>query len=563
VGSAHPTYQMSPFLRNLHRTTFAQALAGAVLLWAALPPVDFGPLAFVAPVAWILLIRRETLPGRRPYWALYLVGFLFWMAALHWLRLPHPATGIGWVALSAYFAGYLPLFVGLSRTAVHRLRIPVILAAPIVWTGLELVRAYLFTGMSMAALGHTQYRWIALVQLSDLFGARGVSFLVMLVAACLGRVLPVDDTRRVFWPLLPAGAAMAAALVYGHVRTSVETPEPVLRAALIQGSIDTVLDPEPEVYEEVWKHYTKLSWQAKKEYGEFDVLVWPETTFPDTLITFAPDATIPNGYPGSDAEFRAYLPERAAGTLGIMGSMARSLEASLILGIPTHHFGRDDMRRFNSVVFVDQQGRLVDRYDKTHLVLFGEYVPFARWLPWIGTLTPLPVSLNPGKGPVAFEVEGVRLAPNVCYESVLSRVLRRQVNGLAAEGREPDVLVNVTNDGWFWGSSELDMHLICSVFRAVECRKPILIAANTGFSAHIDGSGRILKRGPRRAPDTLLAEVSLDHRRSPYLRYGDWLSGLCLLGCLLAVVVGLRQRWFSKPLGGSPPAGTDTPSETP
>ena len=162
--------------------------------WVALPPVDWWPLAWVAPVPWVLLIRLKELPGRRPYAVLTLAGFCFWMAALHWLRLPHPATSIGWVALSFYFAFYLPVFVGLSRVAVHRLRVPVMLAAPMVWTGLELARAHLLTGMTMGSLGHTQYRWIALIQLSDLTGAYGVSFVVMFVAASLARMMPLCRT---------------------------------------------------------------------------------------------------------------------------------------------------------------------------------------------------------------------------------------------------------------------------------------------------------------------------------------------------------------------------------
>ena len=108
----------------------------------------------------MLLTAAAALAGRRPYGTLWLAGFIFWLAALHWLRLPHWATGFGWLALSFYFAFYLPLFVGLARVAVHRLRVPVIVAAPVVWTGLELARAHLLTGMTMASLGHTQYRWI-------------------------------------------------------------------------------------------------------------------------------------------------------------------------------------------------------------------------------------------------------------------------------------------------------------------------------------------------------------------------------------------------------------------
>ena len=135
----------------------------------------------------------------------------------------------------------------------------------------------------------------------------------------------------------------------------------------------------------------------------------------------------------------------------------------------------------------------------------------------------------------------VRIAPNICFESVLSHVIRRQVRALAQEGAEPDVLVNLTNDGWFWGSSELEMHLACGVFRAVECRKPFLIAANTGISAWIDGNGRLLAEGPRRRPCTLLAAVVADSRRSYYLQYGDWPAGLCLAATCLFALAGVRR----------------------
>jgi apolipoprotein N-acyltransferase len=110
------------------------------------------------------------------------------------------------------------------------------------------------------------------------------------------------------------------------------------------------------------------------------------------------------------------------------------------------------------------------------------------------------------------------------------------------------VLVNLTNDGWFWGSSELDMHLACGVFRAVECRLPFLIAANTGLSAWIDGDGRIVDRGPRHSADTLLAEVRLDSRQSWYLDHGDWPAGVCLAACLVFAAVGVVYHFRDKKL---------------
>lgn len=155
-----------------------------------------------------------------------------------------------------------------------------------------------------------------------------------------------------------------------------------------------------------------------------------------------------------------------------------------------------------------------------HLVMFGEYVPFADVIPILQRMTPLSTSTTPGKNPVAFPVGSMLLSPNICYESVIPHLIRRQVLELRAKGHEPDVLVNLTNDGWFWGSSELDMHLICGVFRAVETRKPFLVAANTGFSAHIGPEGRIYQQGPRRDVAILVANVKPSPVWSLYLDFG-------------------------------------------
>ena len=188
------------------------------MLWAAFPPLDLWLLAWIAPVPWALLIRREKLDGVRPYLSLWLVGFVHWLAVLHWLRLPNLYVACGWFSLSFYFAFYLPAFIWLGRIAVHRFRLPLVLSAPLVWTGLELARAHLLTGMSMASLGHTQYHWLTLIQVSDLAGAYGVSFVVMLAAACIARIMPCDGKPRSFWPLAPALAVLAAVLCYGYVR---------------------------------------------------------------------------------------------------------------------------------------------------------------------------------------------------------------------------------------------------------------------------------------------------------------------------------------------------------
>ncbi len=534
-------------------------------------------MAWVAPIPWVLLIRRDRLDGRRPYTVLGLAGFAFWLGVLHFMRLPHWATSFGWIALSFYFAFYLPVFVGLSRVAVHRCRVPVILAAPIVWTGLELARGHLLSGMSMACLGHTQYRWIELIQVSDLAGAYGVSFVVMFVAASLARMLPVvassanapplqwrGSSRQIIstaWPLLPAAAVLAAVWLYGRERIANDSSTPGPRIALIQGSIDVELfdDPDPETMkrlekkrnESIFREYLQLSRHAVRSGGHIDLLVWPESMFPGGLLSYDPGVAKPSWYKKSDADFRKDLKESAEAGPETMAELAHDLGVSLLLGSNREHLGAGGEKCYTSAVYVDRGGKIVGRYDKVHLVPFGEYMPFVEYAPWLQHFTPLTGSATPGNGPVAFELEyseapasrprfSVRIAPSICYESVLSHVIRGQVNALAAEGQEPDILVNLTNDGWFWGSSELDLHLVCGVFRAVECRKPLLIAANTGFSAWIDSNGRIEKQGPRRAKRVIIAAPRLDrHRRSWYLENGDWFAGVSLVACVLFAAVGL------------------------
>jgi apolipoprotein N-acyltransferase len=564
-------------LSNWYRSALGHAAVGAILLWVALPPVDWFPLAWIAPLWWVLLIRRKKLDGQRRgdqvenrdrpdsgglfsrtksavggclcsfmagYRALWLVGFIFWLAAVHWLRLPHWTTRFGWVALAFYMAFYLPVFIGLARVAVQRLRVPVIVAAPVVWTGLELARGHLLSGFTMASLGHTQYRWIELIQLSDLAGAYGVSFVLMFVAACLGRMIRNDDSPVVFWPIFPMGAMLGAALVYGHLRMTVPSPgESGPKIALIQGSIDVLLVSEPGTAERTDKQYRQLSRDAIESFGPVDLIVWPETIFVGSLAEFDDNLPPPEDWVGTAEELKLAIEIQTNRSREPMIRLARELDSSLLVGVGTWKQGADGVKRFNSAAFVKRSGEFVGRYDKMQLVMFGEYVPFADYLPWIGhLLESLCAAATPGETPVAFKLDGLRVSPNICFESVIPHLIRRQVNELARAGEEPDVLINLTNDGWFWGSSELDMHLVCGVFRAVECRKPFLIAANTGFSAWIDGDGRIVQRGPRRATGTILARPIPDTRRSWYLEHGDWPAGVCLFCCVLLAILGICGR---------------------
>ncbi len=502
------------------------------------------------------MIRGPALEGRRPYLVIWFAGFCLWLALLYWMCLPHWATSFGWILLAFYYALYLSAFIGLSRVAVRRLRVPIMLAAPTVWVGLELFRSHFITGISLASLGHTQYRWVALIQIADLAGAYGVGFVVMFVAASLARMAPCGEERRAFWPLLPAAAVLIAVLSYGFTRMEPQRSDAGPRVALLQGSIDVTMqyDPEQKQHKRMSDEYFGLAQKAVKDSAaagqKLDLMVWPESMFPEHLITSDADAKWLPEFDCTEAEFRKGLREWAEQNQKnetLKSRAARVFGVPLLLGVDSQHFGAQGPRCYNSAAYVARDGRLVGVYNKNHLVMFGEYVPLADCFPWLQRLTPLPISATPGERSESFDLawgdgRTCRFAPNICYESVFSHVIRSQVNQLAAEGREPDFLVNISNDGWFWGSSALDLHLACGVFRAVECRKPFLIAANTGFSAWIDADGRLRAIGPRRAPKVLFAQPEIASRPSWYLAHGDWFAGLCLTAVAFFAVVGLWDR---------------------
>ncbi|HEX3727099.1 MAG TPA: apolipoprotein N-acyltransferase [Pirellulales bacterium] len=542
TGRRAPAMQQGdePAAASWWSATLALAVCGQALFWAALPPLGLWPLAWLAPVPWLLLVRRDTLCGRRPYIVLWASSFGFWLAALYWLTLPHWATSIGWLAVSVYLACYFPLFIALARVAVQQLGLSVIVAAPVVWTALELVRAHALGGFGMVLLAHTQYRWPLLLQISDLAGGYAVSFVIVLMGACLARMGPVGDARRAWWPVLPLTACLVVVLGYGHARLSEPAARPGPKVALIQGSIDIEMKHDPAQAHHIYDEYLGLSRRAVREHPDLELIVWPETMFPYPWCLFDAEFT-----PPADAEISAeQMQERShqavADTVATLGT-------ACLLGIGTFHGTADETRHYNSALFVARDGQVLGRYDKNHLVMFGEYVPLAETFPWLYRLTPLPGGLNRGQSSVAIEIGQTCYAANICFENTVPHLARSQILSLRSEHHEPDVLVTLTNDGWFWGSSELDLHLACGVFRAIECRKPCLIAANTGFSAWIDGDGQIRAQGPRRAPGVLVAEPMLDSRRSWYLEYGDLWAGSCLVATGIFATVGLRgRRWRKK-----------------
>lgn len=578
----------------------ACSFATAGLLWASFTPVDFGPLAWVALVPLLLLVRIER-PTRLMYPAVYVAGLVWSVFTLQWMRLGDPSMYVALAALSLYVAMYFPAFVALARTAVHRFGIPLLISVPVVWVGLEYLRATLMTGFAWYFLGHTQHAFPEITQVSDLVGAYGVSFIVAIGAACLAGLIPTAwlDRLKLFPPvklpqeyshLSPEGLAenrsradfrhpwlnvavtlsvVAAALAYGVVRRGQAEFVDGPRVGLVQGNFPSSLKHDTNEYPRIFQVHDALTGMAVQH--QPDLIVWPETMFRWPLQIVDPQL--------DEAQLQAMAPPQAQGAQQhrwveswkdpavrqTLTELSQRAGTPMIVGIDTWVAGKDRIRAYNSAAFVTPQQGIANRYDKTHRVIFGEYVPLRDEMPWLQAFSPIPAEYGLAKGESAklLKHRDWTMSPIICFEDTVPQLVR----GIAAGADQKiDIFVNLTNDGWFAGSSELDQHLITASFRCIETRTPMVRAVNTGCSAIIDGDGVV--REPEvfidadaetaeeaksfRDPKTgrwnkslnaaLVANVPLDNRTSVYVETGDWFAQSCCLATLFCCIVGPFRR---------------------
>ncbi len=551
------------------------ALAG-LMLWASYPPLSWSPLAWIAILPWLLMIRIEQ-PTRRMLLASYFGGLCFTIPALQWMRYGDPLMYIGWMALAIYVAAYIPAFIGITRIAVHRWNFPVLVAAPVVWTGLEYLRGFLFTGFGWYYLGHSQVQWLELIQISDLVGAYGVSFVMVLFISAVAVQIPATWMRRIgllkpgegqaepraIRSLIIATAVLVTTLGYGYYRCSVADFQPGPRVALIQGNFRASLIVPPNEYEESFLVHNELTGMAV-EYQP-DVIVWPEGMFRYALLEADPNLSAadlsqiaPNISPGS---------WRNSDVNSTLATMSEKAGAALVIGLGAYVASPEGLAQYNAAQFVTPETGVDQRYDKIHRVPFGEYIPGSD-SPLLSGFFPQNFGLTAGKQAVPFDYQSWRFAPIICFEDTVPHVTRKITHAIESQSDKPvDVLINLSNDGWFAGSSEHNQHLITAQFRAVELRKPLVRAANMGISSCIDGNGQVLEPEvfmtkdpvnwqPREIsyidPETgtyrkkleavLVQTVPLDNRSSLYLMIGDWFAAACLFACGALIL----SRWFPR-----------------
>lgn len=528
------------------------------MLWLSFFPHNLGWPAWFALVPLLALVRWPM-----PTWvsllAAMFAGVAFLVPALQWMRVAHPMMRPAWFALAAYCALYFPIAIWLLRRC-DRIGAPMALAAPVVWVSMEYLRSHFLTGFAWYFLGHTQHDFLAIIQVTDLGGVYAVSFLVAAVNGAIfdvlcrlgfvQRLLKLSAPRGpVFRPAIAVAALFAASLGYGAWRLNQNDFAEGPRVTLLQSNIPQDIKNERNAggnsANQLVQHTKDLTDKLLREKTQTDLIIWPETMFTQEWLAIE-DGTPPDDLPPD-------LPKEIAYGTKTVASVAKYSRAHVLLGLNTVQFGPGlKKERFNSALLVHRDGPVLGRYDKIHRVLFGEYLPMRQTLPFMKVFSPYPhdYSLTAGKRFTRFNLPTnrgeFRFGVLICYEDS-DPLLARQYANDTDDGPPVDFLVNISNDGWFDGTEEHELHLAICRFRAIEARRAVVRSVNMGISAAIDGNGRVIAlpgaswAASKKVAATVTTTVPIDTRTSLYARVGDCFAVACALGCI-ALVIASRQR---------------------
>ncbi|MFC1590534.1 apolipoprotein N-acyltransferase [Candidatus Omnitrophota bacterium] len=504
-------------------SAFLLALTCAILLITAFPNFNVWPLAWFGLVPLFFAIEGKT--PRQAFAISYIAGILFFSGTMYWLI---HVTLPGMIILILYLALYFGFFsVFFVFTRPHpRLAVATVPAA---WITLEYIRSNLFSGFGWALLGYSQSSALPAIQIADIAGAYGVSFLIVMVNCGVYFALKSlkSASLKAFSPLMIAGLCLLAALAYGQYRlNNIFTGEP-LKVSVIQGSIPQEQKWEEAFRERIISAYEGLTREAALE--QPDLIIWPETAFPGIL--------------GTDSTMDARL-----------AALAGEVKAHILVGAPRAQGGL----LYNSAILFSGQGKVVALYDKLNLVPFGEYIPFKKFFAFVERLAPVPIGdFRKGSQYTVFRFDvnrrrssgtkiirkkkTVKFSCLICFEDIFPALARQ----FKKDGAQ--FLVNITNDAWFKRSSAPYQHAQASVFRAVENRSSVVRAANTGLSCFIDQRGGITGRVADGKRDLFVdgfktADIMLADTDSFYRRYGDIFVYLAMLLAAASVLSIMFRR---------------------
>lgn len=433
------------------------------------------------------------------------------------------------IAVLILLSVYLALYVAAFSTIVVRLGSTPFLcmvAMPCLWVTLEYLRTLLFTGFPWELLGHTQYSMLPLIQVSDILGVYGVSFCIALGNAAIfigflyltgqGWQANAVTKRLAVGSMAVFTAILGAVWCYGtwriHTIDNLSADAPRVKVAIVQGNIDQAIKWDPAFQRASTLKYIKLSLMAKQK--QPDLVVWPETATPFYFLS----------------------------NPRLSGLVLQGIQESgtdFLIGSPSVRSGQQGAEYYNSAYLVGPQGRVYGRYDKAHLVPFGEYVPLKKWLPFINKIAAGAGDFRPGPKGHTIPWGNYRLGIQICYEIIFPDLARAMANNNAA------LLINITNDAWYGRSSAPYQHFSMTIFRAVENRRTLIRAANTGISGFIDPAGRIIAAAGLFEDALLTRSVPLLQTTTCYTRFGDLFAIGCLVVTLAAAIYVLIRNYIA------------------
>lgn len=498
------------------RRSPALAVISGLLLAASFPSLGYSFLSWFAFVPFLLALRGRSV--REGFLLSFLFGLVFFCSTVYWvtdsIHIYGPLPLLPASLITLLLCVILALFIAPFGAAVVHVRAErpdiAFLAAPVLWVTLELARTHLFSGFPWALAGYSQYRTLPVIQVADLAGVYGISFVIVLVNTAVAEL--ISDRKR-FVPLLIASVVLLAVLVYGHHRLTRGPESGGITVTVVQGNIEQSKKWDPAYQSEVIATYQRLTLKALEQ--KPDLVIWPETATPFYF----------GGIGNKDIKMTKDLQQ-----------FVRAMNTQLLTGSPTMETkgGRIVALR-NSAFLLDREGGTSAVYHKMHLVPYGEYVPMKKVLFFVEKVVQGIGDFIPGTGYTVMKVRllsggAVAIGTVICYEIIFPDLVRRFVNNGAT------VMTTITNDAWFGRTGAPAQHFSMAVFRAVENRVPIARAANTGISGFIDAQGRILETSDIFTEAGLTRTLAPGSGRSFYTRYGDVFAWLCALGSFFAVL---------------------------
>ena len=466
--------------------------------------LSFAPfsLSFLSFFLFVpIFFAIEDLSEKEAFKIGYIAGLSHFLTLLYWI--PYPISKYGhvpvYISIFPYLllCMYLSLFFGMFCWLCCKKKSSLIFY-PACWVATEFLREKLLTGFPWCLLGYSQYKSLHLIQLADIVGIYGISFFIILINTSIYLAIKKEISINNIFLVLAL-----IFLCYGYGEYKLRTPlsyRPI-KAAIIQGNIDQSVKWNPIYQAKTIDTYLKLTYSVSKKRAS--LIVWPETSVPFYFQ---------DGGRFADLIYKA------------------SKKRILILGSPAYEKKKDKFFYFNRAYLIANE-KAISFYDKVHLVPFGEYVPLKKMLFFINRLVPAAGDFSPGKGIFPLRYKNISAGLMICYEVIFPEIARTHVKNGA------NILVNMSNDAWFGRTSAPYQHLSMAVLRAVENRRFLIRATNTGISAFIDPCGRIITKSKIFKKQVLIANVGLvNNHKTIYCKYGDFFAYLNLLYIILVLV---------------------------